>query len=558
MPRPKLTQRTKQCRLELRVLALWRLGNSQPVERAALRDWLAASVDVEWGRQGRPRDLKDAREEADEAIDHLLGQGNCKATGDSGHETIRLVKTIPTLEQKVKRLRAMEGKARKEAGKAGRAGGQVDGPSGLPRAWAEKAIKKVGERLTRAVEKAVVEGWNQGRTPKDRTRKHSTAGGDAGQEPARSATTTPPGSATAGDGDAGTGDSGPSGRGRAGDQLPSECAEVVMLPVIALRPNGWNPNLMSEQEEAQVQEEVRRAGRPAHDILVRPLNKRLYQVIDGEHNWLAAKKAGLAEVPCRIIEVSESEALRLTYMRNLHGTRDPLLTGRLFRRMMDLAGVSTESAKTSQRQFARDNNIDEATLRNYLLYARAAEVRNAYAPETADGTVRGLSVAKLRLYLDLPEGRRDEWLDRGASADEANKILAAAGKKPRVAKGRAQAEPSSGNGHEGQADGADASDGEHADMPPTSADGGDAEQSGEDPGAGEEEPPRCDEPARPSAATGESEAGGPLSPAEREAVDGVQRTFRDGRPLVRQKILAGLAAYPDAVTFFRRMIKTGG
>ena len=47
------------------------------------------------------------------------------------------------------------------------------------------------------------------------------------------------------------------------------------------------------------------------------------------------------------------------------------------------------------------------------------------------------------------------------------------------------------------------------------------------------------------------------SEAEQEAVDGVLTTYRDGRALVRQKIVAGLGAFPDAVTFFRRIIKRG-
>jgi hypothetical protein len=216
-----------------------------------------------------------------------------------------------------------------------------------------------------------------------------------------------------------------------------ESAGVVMLPVDRLLPNDWNPNMMTQEQEGQLEEEVRRDKRVAQDILVRPLTEVNYQILDGEHNWAAAKKTGLTEVPCKIVKVDDLEAMRLTFVRTQHGTRDPLLTGRLFQRMLALAGVASDFAGSSQREFARQNNINEATLRNYLLYARAAEVRNGYARETADDTIGKLSVAKIRTYLDLPEDQRDEWLDRGASGDEAHQILAQAGKKP---KGRTERE----------------------------------------------------------------------------------------------------------------------
>jgi hypothetical protein len=49
----------------------------------------------------------------------------------------------------------------------------------------------------------------------------------------------------------------------------------------------------------------------------------------------------------------------------------------------------------------------------------------------------------------------------------------------------------------------------------------------------------------------------PLSQEEQEVVSRVLGSYQNGRTLVRHKILAGLGAEPDAVAFFRRMIKGG-
>jgi hypothetical protein len=68
MPRPKLSERTKGCRQDLRVLALWRLGDRQKVDRAGLVLWLAGSVDAGWGREDRPADLGAPEEETNAVI----------------------------------------------------------------------------------------------------------------------------------------------------------------------------------------------------------------------------------------------------------------------------------------------------------------------------------------------------------------------------------------------------------------------------------------------------------------------------------------------------------
>jgi ParB family chromosome partitioning protein len=555
MPRPKLSVGTKQCREDLRVLALWRLSKG-PLKRAALRTWLAGSVDGGWGRKGRPRDLRAAEEEADATIDHLLRHGSCEAAGDGQNQTIRLVLMIPALEKRVIRIRLVEAKARQEAGKVSREGGPADVADALPGAWVRQAVNEVGERAARAIEKAVLEDLKRGADHEVHTSASAPDGVIPGPDSPPCGTTAPPsGAATAADGKGPAGPAVPAGR-------PGQHAVgVVMLPVSRLRPNPWNPNTMTEEEEAQQLEEVRRHKGIPHPLLVRHLKGAYYEILDGEHSWAAAKKTGLSEVPSHVVKVNDFEAMRLTFVRGQHGTRDRLRTGRLFRQMLDLAGVAADASATSLRQFARENNISDATVRNYLLYATAAEVRKAYAPETADETIRGLSVVKLRLYLDLPEGRRDVWLDRGARSDEADTILAEAASRPRGSRGRGEATRPGATGRGGASAGPGGvaePEEEQGEVPPGGGNEGLAgDQAGPEPCPQEEGTAQGGEQPEPAVATGPSEAGEPLSQAERDVVDGVLRSYRDDRPPVRHKILGGLGAYPDAVAFFRRMLKGG-
>jgi ParB family chromosome partitioning protein len=322
--------------------------------------------------------------------------------------------------------------------------------------------------------------------------------------------------------------------------------EMTMLPVSSLRPNSWNPNTLSEIDQTELGVEVRRNGRTSKTILVRPLKHATYEIVDGEHNWQAAKDAGHVQVPCEVAHLDDFEAMRLTYVRNLQGNRDPLRTGRLFQRMLELRGMSLDGPANSQRTFARENNINETTLRNYLLYAQAAEVRHRYAPETAEESIRGLSVAKIRKYLELPDDRRDEWLDRGASNEEAEAILAETSGKPNRSKKPAQAHaPASTAGTSGTVvlPAVEMSD-EEADK---EVELSEAERNND----------KETQPDRNPVTNDRDQPASPLTPAEQHIVSNVVGTFRDGRAAVREKILGGLGAFPDAVAFFRRMIKGG-
>jgi ParB-like chromosome segregation protein Spo0J len=439
--------------------------------------------------------------------------------------------------ERVDRLRDLQQEATQKAVERLKTGEWVPVADVTSSTWQAQTVKEVGKRLTFAVEQEVIQALKDDAAYEVRTVEH-----EPGQvvEEVRLA---PSGADAAGrSGGQGTSDAEAAREETGGREAAARpvagSIEIVMLPVRHLRANPWNPNVLSEEEQRAMLEEVHRLGRPAEPIVVRRLRKHDYQIIDGENNWEAAKKDGQVEVPCEIVKVDDFEAMRQTFQRNQHGTRDPLLTGRLFQRMLDQRNMSPNLAGSSLRKFAAEINVNEATLRNYLLYARAAEVRNGYAPETADDTIGKLSVAQVRRYLELPEGRRDEWLDRGGSIEEAARILEEGGKKPKGAKGRVElntVSPSHASCEQGDL---------AAEEPEETAKPAPAVGNGSD----EVNAPLEAEEEKPAE---------PLSQEERKVVEGVLKSYRDGRLPVRHKILAGLAAYPDAVAYFRRMIKSG-
>lgn len=171
------------------------------------------------------------------------------------------------------------------------------------------------------------------------------------------------------------------------------------ISVTELVPNDYNPNEMTEEEFGECKAEIQHLGNIPKPIVVRPLNGK-FVIVDGEHNWRAATELGLATVPCEVLELDDTEAMRQTYKRNLHGKFNPIKLGQMFERVSKVTGLS-------QRALAEQYEVSEGTIRNALLYSQAAALRNSYAFDK-------LSVRQVRLYTSLPPGIRDKWLDAGA------------------------------------------------------------------------------------------------------------------------------------------------
>ena len=86
------------------------------------------------------------------------------------------------------------------------------------------------------------------------------------------------------------------------------------LPLSALVPQA-QPRRRFEGLEV-LAESIREQG-VLQPLLVRPLGNGRYAIVAGERRYRAAKMAGLAEVPVRVLDLSEKEARLLALLENL-------------------------------------------------------------------------------------------------------------------------------------------------------------------------------------------------------------------------------------------------
>jgi ParB family chromosome partitioning protein len=93
-----------------------------------------------------------------------------------------------------------------------------------------------------------------------------------------------------------------------------EAFGTEVVPLSVLVPQA-QPRRRFENLEA-LAESIREKG-VLQPLLVRPLGDGRYAIVAGERRYRAAKMAGLAEVPVRVLDLSEKEARLLALMENL-------------------------------------------------------------------------------------------------------------------------------------------------------------------------------------------------------------------------------------------------
>jgi ParB family chromosome partitioning protein len=101
--------------------------------------------------------------------------------------------------------------------------------------------------------------------------------------------------------------------------LHSQTGEFTLIDEAAISRNPYQPR--KEFDEAALAEMIGSIAQHGvlQPLLVRPVEGR-YQLIAGERRLLAARKAGLVKVPCRVVEVDDRGACEVALIENVQRT----------------------------------------------------------------------------------------------------------------------------------------------------------------------------------------------------------------------------------------------
>lgn len=151
------------------------------------------------------------------------------------------------------------------------------------------------------------------------------------------------------------------------------------VPVGQLRPNPWNTNFVSPENEVKLVESIRQFGlfKP---IVVRQVDEH-FEILGGEHRWEGAKAAGLVEVPIYDLGIIDDEkAKKISLVDNARYGADNAL---------DLAELMKEIGTAEDFQ-------------NFLPFSDA-DVKAIFASATIAGEELDLDEDDFNSALEEPE-----------------------------------------------------------------------------------------------------------------------------------------------------------
>jgi ParB-like chromosome segregation protein Spo0J len=119
--------------------------------------------------------------------------------------------------------------------------------------------------------------------------------------------------------------------------------QYLEVPVGELRPNPFNPNRVSAENEKKIRESIRRNG------IFKPIIVRVvasvtgYEIIGGQHRWEQAKELGLATVPIvNLGEIDDKRAKEIGVLDNArYGADDTLSLSTILKDIGDAAELQS-------------------------------------------------------------------------------------------------------------------------------------------------------------------------------------------------------------------------
>ncbi len=215
-----------------------------------------------------------------------------------------------------------------------------------------------------------------------------------------------------------------------GDDVPSTGAADT-LPIARVEPRKGQPRTNFDEEALQeLAESIAQHGL-LQPITVRPLDGGYYQIIAGERRWRAARMAGLAEVPVRIVEADERHTQELALVENLQREDlNPLEEARGYRTLMEEFGLTQDA-------------VSQSVGRSRPAVANALRLLNLTDPVLAMVEDGRLSAGHARALLPLTDPRTqldtaNLVVERGLSVRQTEALAASLLKEKKAPK---QADP---------------------------------------------------------------------------------------------------------------------
>lgn len=206
------------------------------------------------------------------------------------------------------------------------------------------------------------------------------------------------------------------------------------IEIDLIEPHPGNPRkFLNEEWIEEKTEEMRNAGKchPAYPLLVRPQGDR-FQIVNGHHRFEAAKRAGLSELPCKVLSMGDEEAFKEMIRANAHNPLSKLEIGiHVFENVKPSQGKKSEGLQA----YASALGMKRARLSEYR---KAAEVYLECSKDMGDGEQTALfnkCAERVSQLIEIGMADKKLWggfvrecIDRDLTVKECNETRQALGR----------------------------------------------------------------------------------------------------------------------------------
>jgi len=169
--------------------------------------------------------------------------------------------------------------------------------------------------------------------------------------------------------------------------------ETLEVPIEAVVPNWWNPNVMAVGLEKTLSKSIQSQGL-VYPVLVilDPQQKSQYVIVDGYHRWKACKESGATKIPVVLLrDISLEEAQKLTIVFNSA------------RGQFNYNKLAELCSQWEQSDLGKQLGIDGKKLEKILKVYKSSQPKGSVV-EVGEAREKSLMIHNLRfLVFEVPE-----------------------------------------------------------------------------------------------------------------------------------------------------------
>lgn len=128
-----------------------------------------------------------------------------------------------------------------------------------------------------------------------------------------------------------------------GTIIELEKVHYLQIPLEQLKPNPWNPQTMTDADEARLENSIQKWGQ-VENLVVRKLeDKDTYQIIGGEHRWKLLIRQNEKFAVCAVVEgLNDEDAMLMSEVLNtLKGQPDSKKYQQFFKALVPKIPIPT-------------------------------------------------------------------------------------------------------------------------------------------------------------------------------------------------------------------------